>query len=209
MIMDLSTFNATTGYSPKAATPLMDFSPATVGSEIMGPLTKNGSKVIGTDGADGLVYVVNPLDYWTTIFPATTPYVDAMGVYKYKVLPLPGTFVQSAAMPQGRLVAGRGKDYFMGVGTARRFEVLKELRAIEDETVYLTKIYGNGKPEDNDSFLVFDITGMDGYRKAIYTRAELEAMTKEQLVAMGPAYGLSLSMTMNKGDLVDALLAAM
>ena len=59
--------------------------------------------------------------------------------------------------------AGKGKDYFMGVGTERKFVVLQELRAIEDETVYLTRMYGNGKPMDNDSFLYFDISGLEGF----------------------------------------------
>jgi hypothetical protein len=160
MIMDMKTFDADKGYAPKTAVKLVDLDPKTIGKEIMAPLTKKGSKVVTKNGANGIIYVVNPLDYWTKIFPATTPFVDAQGLYRYHVMPLPGTFVQSVAMPEGRMAVGKGKDYFMGVGTNRRFEKLKELRALEDETVYLARMYGNGKPDDNESFLYFDITGL-------------------------------------------------
>jgi hypothetical protein len=163
MIMNLETFNSTNGYAIKTAKKLKDLTPATLGKEIMGPLTKGGTKVIAENGANGILLIVNPLDYWEKIFPATTPYVDAQGLYRFQVTPLPVTFVQSVAMPKNRMSAGKGADYFMGVGSERKFEVLKELRAIQDETVYLTKMYGNGRPKENDSFLFFDISELKAF----------------------------------------------
>lgn len=141
-------------YSDKEATKLTDFSPESLGKEVMSPLTRNGKRVV-----NNVLFVVNPNDYWAKVFPATT-ILTQNGTYAHGVLPIPATVVQSVAVPQGKLVAGVASDYFMGLGASRKIESSKEYRFIEDETVYLTKMYANGRPKDNDSFLVFDISGV-------------------------------------------------
>ena len=103
--------------------------------------------------------VVNPVDYWEKIFPATT-FLSATGTYVHGVLPIPATVIQSVAVDQGTLVAGMGKDYFLGVGSTQKIEHSDHYKFLEDERTYIAKQYANGKPVDNDSFLVFDISDM-------------------------------------------------
>ncbi|TKH95739.1 phage major capsid protein, partial [Bacillus cereus] len=50
------------------------------------------------------------------------------------------------------------KDYFLGVGSTQKIEFSDEVKFIEDERVYIGKQYANGRPKDNKSFLVFDIS---------------------------------------------------
>jgi hypothetical protein len=141
-------------YPDKNATALTDLSPKSLGQQVMAPLTKNGKRKVNQ-----VLFVVNPLDYWQKIFPETT-ILTQNGTYVYGVLPIPAKVIQSVSVPQGRLIAGLGKDYFLGVGSSRKIEYSDEVRIIEDERVYVTKQYANGRPKDNDSFLVFDITNL-------------------------------------------------
>lgn len=152
MIKDLAGAVVDGVYPDKAAAALTDFKPATLGKQVMAPLTKGGKRSVSK-----VIIVVNPLDYWEKIFAATT-ILTQDGNYVYGVLPIPAKIVQSISVPQGKLFAGISKDYFMGVGSTRKVEQSDEYRFLEDERVYVTKQYANGRPKDNSSFLVFDIS---------------------------------------------------
>ncbi|HDK7182952.1 TPA: phage major capsid protein [Clostridium botulinum] len=141
-------------YQDKDLVKLTDFKPATLGKEIMAPLTKEGTKNV-----NGVIMVVNPMDYWSKIFGLTT-FLTQNGTYVYGVMPIPADIVQSVAMPVGKMAVGRAKDYFMGIGSSQKIEYSDQYHFLEDERVYLSKQYGNGKPKDDDSFLVFDISNL-------------------------------------------------
>lgn len=141
-------------YPNKTATALNNLDPVSLGLQIMAPLTKEGKRAVPS-----VLLMVNPLDYWGKIFPNTTV-MSAAGTYVHGVLPIPAKVVQSVAVPQNRLIAGMGIDYFMGVGSTQRLEYSDHYKFLEDERTYIAKQYANGKPIDNESFLVFDITGI-------------------------------------------------
>ena len=141
-------------YPDKAGTALNDLQPATLGASIMAPLTKGGKRSVPS-----VLLIVNPLDYWAKIFPNTTV-LSAAGTYVYGVLPIPAKIVQSVAVTQGTMIAGMAKDYFMGVGSTQKIEFSDHYKFLEDERTYIAKQYANGKPMDNDSFLVFNISSM-------------------------------------------------
>jgi len=142
-------------YPDKTAVTLSDLKPATLGTKIMAPLTKDGKRTVSN-----VLLIVNPLDYWSKIFPGTTV-LTANGTYVYGVLPIPAKVIQSVAVTEGKMIAGMAKDYFMGVGSSQKLEYSDHYKFLEDERTYITKQYANGKPLDNDSFLVFDISGME------------------------------------------------
>ncbi len=139
-------------YSDKTAVALTDLTPLTLGSKIMSPLTKQGKRAV-----PNVLLLVNPLDYWEKIFPGTT-ILTSNGTYVYGVLPIPAKVVQSVAIPKGKMIAGMAKDYFMGVGSTRKIDCSDHYKFLEDERTYIAKQYANGKPIDNDSFLIFDIS---------------------------------------------------
>lgn len=141
-------------YKPKALVTITDLEPATLGSKVMAPLTKNGKRKVSN-----VLLVVNPIDYWEKIFPQTT-YLTADKTYVYGVLPIPAKIIQSVAVTQGQMIAGLAKDYFMGVGSKRKIEYSDHYKFLEDERTYIAKQYANGKPTDNESFITFDITGI-------------------------------------------------
>lgn len=59
------------------------------------------------------------------------------------------------------MVAGVARNYFMAIGSGQKIEYSDHYKFLEDERTYLTKQYANGKPKDNDSFLVFDISNLN------------------------------------------------
>lgn len=155
MTKDLSApVDPVTGYADKTAVALLDLDPKTLGKEVMAPLTKDGKRAVPK-----VLIIVNPVDYWEKIFPATT-FLSATGTYVHGVLPIPATVIQSVAVDKGTLIAGMGKDYFLGVGSTQKIEFSDHYKFLEDERTYIAKQYANGKPVDNDSFLVFDISDM-------------------------------------------------
>lgn len=110
---------------------------------------------------EGVILVVNPTDYFTKIMPGTT-IMTPQGTYVNNVLPYPTTVIQSTQVPEGRAVLGIAKRYFMGIGTAKsgKIEYSDEYHFLEDERIYLVKLYGHGEPLDNNAFLVLDISAL-------------------------------------------------
>ena len=108
-----------------------------------------------------VLLIVSPSDYFSKIFPATT-FRQPDGTYNNNIFPFPTRLVQSAYVPQGEAIVGLGKRYFMGLGTGKggKIEYSDEYRFLEDERVYLTKLYGEGRPLDNSSFKRLDISNL-------------------------------------------------
>lgn len=147
-------------HNPKKAEKLTKLNPSIIGP-IMSRIStlKVGDKqYFRTVNPDDVLFIVNPADYWSTIYPAMTVQ-NANGAY-ITSLPVPFTIVKSVAVPAGKAVIGLAKDYFMGIGSALKFEASDEYRFIEDQRIYLAKQYGNGQPKSDDSFIVFDISGL-------------------------------------------------
>ncbi len=111
---------------------------------------------------ENVILVVNPSDYFTKIMPGTT-LMTPQGTYVNNVLPYPTTVIQSTQVPEGKAVIGLGKRYFMGIGTAKsgKIEYSDEYHFLEDERIYLVKLYGHGEPLDNNAFLTLDITELE------------------------------------------------
>lgn len=141
-------------YPEKTAIKITDLKPATMG-DLASKVSNNGKRVVTR-----LLMVVNPVDYLTKIFPATTV-LAADGTYRNNVLPFPTTVVQSPAIEQGKAVIGIGKKYFMGLGSERKITASDDYKFLEDERVYLGKMYGNGFPVDNNSFINIDISELE------------------------------------------------
>lgn len=146
-------------YPDKTAVMITDLSPKTIGGI---------AKTIAT-GPNGrsrsvpqLLVVVNSVEYFDKIMPATT-YLTPNGTYVNNVLPYPSQIVQDENVPTGKAIFGLAPRYFMGVGkggSGGRIEYSDEYKFLEDERVYITKLLGNGRPLDNNAFVVADISGL-------------------------------------------------
>lgn len=120
----------------------------------------------------GLILLVNPVDYFRRVLPATRM-LTPDGNYA-SVLPVDAEIIQSAAVPEGKAVYGMASKYFLGVGMARngRIEYSDEYRFLEDERVYLIKLYAHGFAKDNNAFMVLDITELQPVRFKVISTTE-------------------------------------
>ena len=66
------------------------------------------------------------------------------------------------ALERGEAIIGMGYKYFAGAGMGKegRIEYDDSYRFLEDERVYLIKLYANGFPMDNNAFLHLDISDL-------------------------------------------------
>lgn len=127
-----------------------------------------------------VLLVVNPVDYFNRILPATT-IQGADGTYKNNIFPFPTRVVQSSALDQGEAILGLAKKYFLGIGAGTaggKIEYSDEYKFLEDERTYLTKMFGNGMPLDNNAFLYLDISGLEEATIAVKVKGTVS--TKEQ-----------------------------
>lgn len=143
-------------YPEKAPVAVPDLQPATIGRLL---------SLIAVDPAGkprtlrDIILVVNPQDYFQRVMPATTVMAPD-GTYRNDVLPYPMRVIQSAALPAGKAILGIGYKYFAGAGMERegRIEYSDHYQFLEDDRVYLIKLYANGFPMDNNAFLVLDVS---------------------------------------------------
>lgn len=145
-------------YPVKAPVSVTDLSPTTIGNLLaLIAVDPNGKARNVRD----VILVVNPVDYFQRIMPATTM-MTPNGTYVNDVLPYPMSVIQSPAVEQGQAIIGLGYKYFAAIGSARdgRIEYSDHYHFLEDERMYLIKGYANGFPMDNNAFFVLDISGI-------------------------------------------------
>lgn len=151
--------NSETGYPEKYALAVTDFSPETYGSLIaMLAQNENGKARKVT----ALMMVVNPVDYFTKVMPATT-LLQPNGAYANDVFPYPTKVYLSAAVASGKAVFGLEKKYKMGVGVGSskgKIEADGSFKFLEDLKTFKIKTYANGRAKDNNCFLYLDISGL-------------------------------------------------
>lgn len=146
-------------YPQKVAVKVTDLDPVTIGS-LLATMAKD------EDGKQraikDVILIVSPVDYFSKVMPATTVMAPD-GTYRNDVLPYPMTIVQSAAMAEGEAIIGIAYKYFAaaGMGKDGRIEYSDHYQFLEDNRVYLIKLYANGFPMDNNAFVRLDISELE------------------------------------------------
>jgi HK97 family phage major capsid protein len=146
-------------YPKKTAMAITAFDPISYGT-ILDKLSQapNGKR----RPVQNVLLVVNPSDYFTKIFPATT-LRTTNGTYATDIFPFPTTVIQSPAVDIGEAVIGIANRYFMGIGAGDRggkIEYSDEFKFLDDERVYTVRMYGNGRALDDNAFILLDISGV-------------------------------------------------
>ena len=185
-------------YPVKAPVSVTDLSPTTIGNLLaLMAVDPNGKARNVRD----VILVVNPVDYFQRIMPATTM-MTHNGTYVNDVLPYPMSVIQSPAVEQGQAIIGLGYKYFAAIGSARdgRIEYSDHYHFLEDERVYLIKGYANGFHMDNNAFFVLDITGI---RPAVWKVEQVTAPAASDVDDLADLRigGLTLSPAFSAGTL--------
>lgn len=210
-------------YPDKTAIKVTAFTPEVYGGLIgqMAVSRNNRPRAVGE-----VIMVVNPVDYWQKVMPATT-IQRPDGTFANNVLPYPTDVIQSEEVPSGKAVMGIAKQYFCGIGTGKDgvIEYDDSYKFLQRERVYAGHLYGNGKPKDNNSFLVLDISTLQPAAYTVYaqgtaaaaepetvektewTESELNAMTVTQIEGLAAYKGYTLTGG-NKAEKITSFLAA-
>lgn len=147
-----------TGYPDKTPVVVTSFDPVSYGSILstLATTDKGNPRAV-----DGVILVVSWADYFTKVMPATT-YFTPQGTYVNNILPYPTKIIPSILLDEGEAIIGVAGRYLFVTGSGKDGMTIysDDYRFLEDERVYLIKLYGYGQPKDNNSFVLLDISGL-------------------------------------------------
>lgn len=201
---------ATDGVYPrKTAIAITEFEPISYGS-ICSTLStaRNGKR----RAIPKIMMVVNPGDYFSKVFPATTVR-NTEGGFTNNVLPYPTDVVMESAVPAGHAIIGLPKQYFLGAGTGKdgKIEYSDHALFLTDKRPYLAKIIANGRAKTEYDFVYLDISGLLPYVKKVsvtnassFPVADVPAYPDARLAALTIG-ALTLTPVFNKSVFVYAL----
>ncbi len=151
--------NSSTGYPAKTKVEVTDFSPSTYGG-LVAQLAEAESGRMRNIGKIALL--VNPVDYYTKIMPATTMLAPS-GNYVNNVLPVPTQIIQSTALAEGDAVLFLPDEYKVFAGGRRGgvIEYSDEYKFLEDMRYFKIKQHATGRAFDDTCALYLDISGLE------------------------------------------------
>lgn len=146
-------------YSDKSKVALKSFSV----KDYCGVVSKLSKKSSGKSRVVSSVdLIVNPTDYIEKVIPATTV-LATDGTYKGNIFPFPTKVYQSEMVEQGTAVLGLINRYVpcLSTGKEGKVEYSDQYQFLEDNRVYLIKLYGTGRAKDNNDFVYLDISALE------------------------------------------------
>lgn len=117
-----------------------------------------------------LLIVCNESDYYKRILPAIM-ILQPDGSYR-NALPYPVTVIPvSGGLEEGEAVFGLGYRYFAAIGQDKegQIEYSDHVWFLKDQRVFIIKLFANGFPMDNNSFLLLDISKLQRMRYVVQT----------------------------------------
>ncbi len=120
--------------------------------------------------------IVNPVDYITKIIPATTV-LATDGSYKNNIFPYPTKVYQSEMIEEGTAIIGMLDKYAACLSTGKdgKVEYSDQYQFLEDNRVYLIKLYGTGRPKNNNDFVLLDISALEPLKLSVTLESQTEA----------------------------------
>lgn len=145
------------GYPKLVETVITELTPAVYGGLVAGLAV--GPNLLNREVSE-VLFIVNPVTFFQKVMPAVT-FQNADGTFVQR-WPFPTKVIQSVHVPANKAIIGLGRRYFFGLGTGKagKIEFSDHYHFLEDERIYLTKLYGNGRPLDATSFKVLSIAGL-------------------------------------------------
>lgn len=162
MIRDISSDAAVVSgaYPEKEKIKLDAVTPYTIGNILaeMSVSEFNGR----TRTLNDLIFICNPLDYYTKVMPATTILLP-QGGYVNNVMPVPMDIIQSVAVERNTAIIADASRYNLLLGAKKRGFIERDdsVRFIQDEAVYATKLHANGRAGDDNDCKYLDITDLE------------------------------------------------
>lgn len=141
-----------TGFSPKKLAPAIK------------TLTNNGTRKI-----EALYVICNPMDKAEYVDPAL--YGDSFSGGWVNKSYLPIEVIPSANVTQGDGFLTIAGAYTMGFRDIKVDEY-KETKALDDADVLIAKAYANGRADDDNTAVYFDVTKLEEYKPTVITETK-------------------------------------
>ena len=133
---------------------LLGFGPAQM-APVLTTLSNGGKRAV-----TGLTLIARPTDVYQYVNPAL--YGDSIsGGYVSKSF-IPFAVIEEPNMPEGKAAFTMGGYYTMGFSGVKVAEY-RETKAMEDADLFIAKVYGNGRAEDDNVAYVFDPSNLVPY----------------------------------------------
>lgn len=151
--------NSSTGYPDKTKVVVNDFSSETYGNLVATMAKTEKGKM---RSVTGLALIVNPVDYYKKVVPATTV-MGTDGQYRYDVLPVPTRIIQSIELAEGEAILFLPDEFGLLVGSTRNgaIEYSDDYKFLEDMRYFKMKQHCTGRCYDNTSALYLDISNLE------------------------------------------------
>jgi len=141
-----------TGFSPKQLAPVLT------------TLSNGGKRVVGE-----ITVIANPADAYGYVYPAL--YGDSIsGGYITKSF-IPVSVIEEPKMTQGKGAITIPGCYTMGFSGVNVAEY-RETKAMEDADLFIAKVYGNGRADDDNTAYIFNVTKLEEYIPTVLTKTE-------------------------------------
>lgn len=147
----------TTTYTAKEPVAITDWTPEGLASimEILST-SRNGNY----RDVQGMYMIVNPKDYFKIVMPAL---MVKNGLAEWVLnSPYPCDIIKSPYVPDGKAFIGMDNRYALGISTAEagQLDYSDDYQFLDEVRTYKIKLYGDGQPKDNTSFVYCDISGL-------------------------------------------------
>lgn len=155
MIMDISS-TSEGRYSEKTPVKINNFDEDY--AAVIASLAKDGN---GDDrDVPEILLIVNPQDYIKKIRRIQNTIIYGTGIIDMINNTYPTKVVTTSMISEGKAVAGIASNYFAGINGSNSgiIEFDDSNQFLEDNRVYTTRVYGNGQPIDNTSFVYLDVS---------------------------------------------------
>ncbi len=163
-------------YPKKTAIKVKNFLPVEYG-KLVAKLCKTEKGTYRT--IEDLSIVCNPVDYYQKVMPATTV-LNAAGTYTGNIFPVPTKVYQSAELDEGEAILCLPKEYFAGLGSAKEGTITYDdsVQFLDDNRVYMAKLYANGKAYDDTVAILLDISELDPAYITVLNKTNADAATQ-------------------------------
>lgn len=153
-------FNQSTGYPDKEKVAVTSFAPVDYGKLVAKVACTEKGKM---RDIQGVVLLVNTIDYLTKVMPATTVLAPEVGGYVRDLFPFPTEVIKSNVVKTGTAVLGVLEDYTLAVGGKRNGAITFDdsVRFLDDVRTFKLIQHAAGRAYDNTSFAVLDISNLD------------------------------------------------
>ena len=161
--MDRDLTSETSGvYAQKTPEAVTDFLPETYGA-LVAELAVDGNGK--PRSITGLSIMVNQTTYLTKIMPAVTV-LNTAGQFVNTAFPIATEVIICNALDDDAAILGLPQNYFLGIGQAKSgransIQYSDEYKFIEDQRVFKTVNYADGRAVDNTSFILLDVSSLE------------------------------------------------